>query len=263
GAQATLDLARSEVRTAEIDLGYCRVITPIDGMIDRRAFDIGNYITDDSSTILASIVRVNPIYAYAAISEAELLRVKKRYPENGNQVPIPVRMAIGEDHSFPFEGRIDYISPSVQTQTGTVQIRGVFENTGIVMPGMFIRVRIPVEETPNAMLVSERSLGYDQAGTYVYVVTTENKIERRAVTPGDAINGNRVITGDVKFSDKIVADGLLKVRPGMTVTPTLSSKSSEDEPAAESGNVIVPVQLKEEKGIPASGSPQSESPKSD
>ncbi len=232
-AQASLELAQSEVQTAEIDLGYCRVTSPIDGRIDRRAYDIGNYVTENNQTILASIVRVDPIYAYAAISEEELIRIKKRYQQSSNnKEAIPVLMGIGDDRAFPFEGTIDYIAPSVQTGTGTVQIRGTFKNTGLVMPGMFIRIRVPVEIDADAILVSERSLGYDQAGTYVYVVNTENVIERRSVIAGDAIQGNRVISGDVKPDDKVVADGLLKVRPGMTVSAKLpEEKDKEQSPA--------------------------------
>ncbi len=228
-AQAALDLAKSEVRTAEIDLGYCRITAPIDGIIGRRAYDVGNYVTSDSSNILASIVRIDPIYAYASISEDDLVRLKKRYLAAGEKT-IPIMMGIGEDRTFPFVGKIDYISPTVQADTGTVQIRGVFPNTGLVMPGMFIRVRVPSEEDPAALLVSERSIGFDQAGAFVYVVDSEGNIERRAVTAGESIGGQRVVSGELALSDQIVADGLLKVRPGMKVNPVRPGEKKENSP---------------------------------
>jgi|GEM_PF-218425 len=230
-AQATLDLAKSELRTAEINLGYCRITAPIDGLIDRRAFDIGNYVTDDNTKVLASIVSVNPIYAYASISEEDLLRLKKRYAGNGDEQKIPIHLGIGEDRTFPIAGTIDYISPGVQSDTGTVQIRGVFQNNGLVMPGMFIRIRVPSEIHENALLVSERSLGYDQAGTFIYTVNEKNAVEQHKVVAGESIDGMRVVTGEIHPDDKVVSDGLLKVRPGMTVTPRLPGE--EDAPPAE------------------------------
>lgn len=219
-AQATLDLAKADAETAAIDLGYCRITAPIDGMIDRRTVDVGNYLADSNDNALATIVRTDPIYAYASVNEAEYLRVKNRYLKNNQtRKDIPVMMGIGEDRTFPFQGEIDYVSPTVQADTGTVQIRGVFKNTNLVMPGMFIRLRVPTGESPDALLVSERSLGYDQAGIYVYVVNAENTIERRNVVAGDVVDGNRVIVGEIKADDKVVADGLLKIRPGMKVNP--------------------------------------------
>ncbi|WP_437223636.1 efflux RND transporter periplasmic adaptor subunit [Planctomicrobium sp. SH661] len=224
-AEAALALADSEVRAAEIDLGYCRITAPISGVIDRRSVDVGNYISADNSTILATIVSIDPIYAYAAISEDELIRLKKRYPDLRGDAVVPVLMGIGENREFPYQGVIDYVAPSVQAATGTVQIRGEFTHAGMVMPGMFIRIRVPAEEIPDAILVSERSLGYDQAGTYVYVVNHEEKIERRSVVPGDAIDGKRVVSGDIKMGEQVMADGLLKVRPGMKVKPKLREET--------------------------------------
>ncbi|QDT57078.1 Efflux pump periplasmic linker BepF [Caulifigura coniformis] len=232
GAEAALELAKSEVRTAELDLGYCRVTAPISGRIDRRAFDIGNYITADSSTPLAAIVKTDPIYAYAAINENELLRIQSRYMGGGKEQSIPVMMAIGEDRTFTMTGKVDYISPTVQTGTGTVQVRGVFENAG-VLPGMFIRLRIPSEEHADAILVSERSLAYDQTGAYVYVVNADDTVERRLVIPGDLLDSHRVVKGELTAGDRVVVDGLLKVRPGMKVNPKLAGKA-ERPPTAPS-----------------------------
>jgi len=231
-ANATLELAKSEVDTARIDLGYCRINAPIDGRIDRRTVDIGNYISADQPLVLAAIVQVDPIYAYASISEDDLVKIQQRYRAHQEPSSIPILMGIGEDRTFPHHGTIDYISPSVQTDTGTVQIRGIFSNTGEVMPGMFIRVRIPSEDQPGAILVPERALGYDQAGTYVYVVNQDDEIERRPVIAKDLIDTNRVIEGDVKTTDRVVADGLLKVRPKMKVEAVFATVSMDAAPPA-------------------------------
>jgi len=231
-AEAALALAKSEVRSAEIDLGYCRITAPCDGLIDRRSVDVGNYIAMDASRVLATIVRVDPIYAYAAINEGDFVRLKNCY--NDGESTIPVTMSVDESLAEPLTGVVDYIAPSVQKSTGTVQIRGVFANAGTVTPGMFVRVKIPAEVIPDAILVPERSIGYDQAGSYVYVVNSEQKIERRSVTLGDAVDGKRVVRGQLSVDDRIVADGLLKVRPDMQVTvKSLEERVAGKRAAAE------------------------------
>ncbi|WP_437201016.1 efflux RND transporter periplasmic adaptor subunit [Planctomicrobium sp. SH664] len=237
-AEAALELAKSEVNTARIELGYCRITAPIDGRIDRRTVDIGNYISADQSLVLAAIVKVDPIYAYAAISEGDLVRIQQGRRERSDSEAIPILMGIGEERTFPYSGTIDYISPSVQSGTGTVQIRGIFTNAGDVMPGMFIRIRIPSEVQENALLVPERALGYDQAGAYIYVVTDQNEIERRQVKAKDVIDSRRVVEGKLSATDLVVADGLLKVRPKMKVeaVPVVEKlqEQSSETPAAES-----------------------------
>ena len=232
-AQATLKLAQAEVRTAKIDLGYCRITAPIKGRIDRRAFDVGNFISAASPTVLANIVADDTIYAYAAISESELIRIKTHHPEWSSTKPIPIQMSLGEDRSFPFNGEIDYIAPTVETSTGTVQVRGLFKNTGVLMPGMFVRIRVPSETQTKALLLPESAIGFDQVGNYVYVVLHKkvqrkneagadieveaDMVERRNVTSGDNINGLRVVTGPIAATDQIIQDGLLRVRPDSEV----------------------------------------------
>ncbi len=217
-AEAALALAESEVRSAEIDLEYCRITAPCDGLIERRAVDVGNYVAMDASLVLTIIGRADPIYAYAAINESDLLRLRSRYTGGGSDRSIPIAMSVDESQWEPLDGAVDYIAPSIQKGTGTVQIRGVFQNPGFITPGMFVRVRIPTEGVEDAILVPERAIGYDQAGAFVYVVNAEQKIERRAVVLGEAVNGNRVVQGTLTTAEQIVADGLLKVRPDMQVT---------------------------------------------
>lgn len=251
-AQAALELAKSDVNTAKIDLGYCRITAPINGRIDRRAVDIGNYISSDQTLVLASIVQVDPIYAYAAISESDLVKIQKQHHKDQGKSGIPILMGIGDERTFPYRGTIDYISPSVQSGTGTVQLRGVFSNAGDVMPGMFIRVRIPSEEQPNAILVPERALGYDQAGTYVYIVNKDDEIERRIVVAKDSIDSMKVVEGNLSPEDRVIADGLLKVRPKMKVSPVLPGPPADTAPAAETSDVDAPAGKAAEQSANAS-----------
>ncbi|WP_254510772.1 efflux RND transporter periplasmic adaptor subunit [Anatilimnocola floriformis] len=232
-AEAALALAVSEERSAEIDLDYCRIKAPFSGLIDRRAVDVGNYIAMDASTVLSRIVQVDPIYAYASINQADLIRLRTRSSTPGAESSIPVTVGVDESKAAPLAGVVDYIAPSVHQGTGTVQIRGIFKNAGVITPGMFVRLRIPAEVVEGAVLVPERSLGYDQAGTYVYVVNLEQKIERRSVTAGDLVEGKRVIRGAIDAEDQIVADGLLKVRPEMKVTTKWLETRTEEKRAAQ------------------------------
>lgn len=216
-AKAALELAQAELRAAEIEYAYCRITSPIDGVIDRRNVDVGNYVSSASSTVLATIVGRDPIYAYAAISEEEFARLARNYPDRGAK-RIPIKLGVGDDSSFPFDGEIDYIAPSVSTGTGTVQLRGVFKNdSGKILPGSYVRVRIPAEKLVGATLVPERAIARDQVGAYVYVVDAENKVARRDVKPGDLVGGERVVEGTLAATDRVVVDGLSRVRPGVVV----------------------------------------------
>ncbi|WP_437186634.1 efflux RND transporter periplasmic adaptor subunit [Planctomicrobium sp. SH668] len=231
-AKSAVELANAEIQAATIDLGYCRIHAPIDGFIDRRTVDKGNYVKADSDNVLASIVRTDSIYAYVSINEADLFRLKSTYPEyskTGEDDPkkIPVLMTIGDTTEPVFNGWVDYVSPSVKADAGTVQIRGVFENPGMLMPGMFVRIRIPSETNDKAMLVFESSIGYDQAGAFVYLINDQDVIERRSVELGDTVDGMRVVAGDFDEKSRIVKDGLLKVRVQLKVTPMTQAEFEE------------------------------------
>ncbi len=229
-AEASLELAEAEVKSATIDLKFCTILAPFDGQIDRRAFDVGNYISAQQSNVLATIVAQKEIYAYASISEEELATIHKLYGTTiSKDNPIKIFMGRGDEQTFPYEGEVDYISPTVQAGTGTAQVRGTFPYNREILPGMFVRIRIPTEVNAKALQVPERAIGYDQAGTFVYVVSPENVVERRAVVVKDAVGNLRVIEGSVTTEDRVIQDGLQKVRGGMTVTIA----TEEEEKKAE------------------------------
>lgn len=232
GAQSALEVAQANVKTAELELGYCRVTSPIDGRIDARRYDVGNYITASDSSTLATVVKVDPIYVNITPSEAELIRIRQGGASAGGNRKIPMLMGIGDERDYPYKGVVEYIAPSVDASTGTVQLRGVFENQDhAIMPGLFVRARMPAEVLENALVVSERSIGFDQAGSFLYVVGADDKVERRKVSLGAQLEGERVVKGDVKATDRIVVDGLLRVRPGLLVAPKAEA-AAEDASAS-------------------------------
>lgn len=222
-ARSALAAARADVRNAEIDLGYCRIASPIDGRINAREFDIGNYVGEGSSTVLATVLKSDPIYAYVSVSEDDLLDLRT-LPGHG---PVPMEMGLGGEQGYPHRGRVDYTDPSVDTGTGTLRVRGIFDNAkSEVTPGLFARVRIPIATVGDALLVPDRALGSDQAGSFLLVVGKEDKVERRTIRPGAVDEGMRVVSGQVGPDDRVVVDGLLRARPGMKVSP-----KAEEAPA--------------------------------
>lgn len=239
-SEAKLESARIGVRNAELDLSYCRMTAPIDGRISRSNVDIGNLISDAGTEVLATIVRMEPIYAWATISESDLaqvplLRTQKcdsdrdsattvtsdpAQRDPGTPMNVPAELALSGMAEFTRTGTIDYTDPGLDPATGTMRIRGVFENSDRqLIPGMFVRMRIAVAQNPAALLIPERALGTDQSGQYVLVVDAENTVQFRPVKTRGLHGGLRVIEGAISPSDQIIVEGLLRARPGARVVP--------------------------------------------
>jgi len=223
-ARSSLDAARADVRNAEIDLGYCRVTAPIDGQINARQFDVGNYVGEGESVVLSTIVRIDPIYAYVTPSESDLVRVRTTVPKGRHldlrDASIVMEMGLGDDPGYPHHGTLDYSDPSVDAGTGTGRVRGSFPNPDrVIVPGLFVRVRIPYERQEAALLVPARALGTDQGGPFLLVIGEQDKVERRPVRPGRAVGPNRVIESGIGPEDRVVVEGLLRARPGLKVAP--------------------------------------------
>ena len=238
-ARSTLDAARADERNAEIDLGYCRITSPIGGRINAREFDVGNYVGEGTSIVLATVIKTDPIYAYVTVSEDDLFRVQRALRGGKSAVTrpdgVPMLLGLGSDAGYPQEGRIDYTDPSVDIGTGTIRVRGIFPNPdGRITPGLFVRVRVPSEQIEGALLVPERALGSDQAGTFLLVVGPDDKVERRTVRLGIQDGSLRVVEGKLAPTDRVVVDGLLRARPGLKVNPKLEPAGAEKVAATES-----------------------------
>ena len=234
-AQAHVETARTAVEEARLNLGYCRMQAPIDGRISRVNFDIGNLVGDGQASVLATIVKAVPIYAYATISEADALRIpalrQLGSPEQTGQ-GIPVELGTAGHDDYPCAGVIDYADPGFDPGTGTLRVRGVFANEDRqLMPGMFVRIRVAVAEMPDALLVPERALGLDQSGPYLLVVDADGIVSARPVRTGVAIGDLRVVTGKIAPDDQIIVEGLLRARPGVRVVP-MPAMPAMPEPAA-------------------------------
>jgi RND family efflux transporter MFP subunit len=143
----------------------------------------------------------------------------------------PVEVGLQTEEGYPHEGKLDYVAPTINQSTGTLAVRGVIPNADrVLLPGYFVRVRVPVDKEQDALLIPDTALGSDQSGRYVLVVTAENVVEQRKVQTGPIDNGLRVIDGGLKGDDRVVIAGMLRVIPGEKVDPQL--QKIEQQPQA-------------------------------
>ena len=214
-AKAAVEAAKTTLEQANLDLGYTRVTAPISGRISRNQVDVGNLV-DGQATLLAMIVKDDPIYAYMNVSAADMLWYRKR-GSDGERVDyrtkkIRLDLGLADEEGFPHEGYLDYVDPDINPNTGTITMRGVFPNPNrAILPGLFVRIRVTSDEPRrDALLVDERALGADQAGSYVLVVNEKkgNEVERRPVKVGAKDGDKRVIEGDVGPNDLVIVNGL-------------------------------------------------------
>ena len=228
-AEAALQSARAAVEKAELRLSYTEIHAPMSGQIGRSLVDPGNLVgTAGDNTLLTTIVNDQPIYAYFAVSETDLLRYQERVRARkaaGEEAPIdeenyPVDLGLPTEEGFPHEGRLDYLENRMDETTGTIEVRGVFENEGgILLPGLFARIRLPMGKPEEALLVPEQALGRDQEGRYLLTVNPDNRVEKHPVTEGQKVGNMRVIASGIDPDDRVVVTGILKARPGQPVTP--------------------------------------------
>jgi RND family efflux transporter MFP subunit len=220
-AAAEVAMAEAAVAQAELNLRYTRITAPISGRIGRHRVDVGNLV-EMQTTMLTTIESIEPIHVYFSVSENDVLRFVEQQTSAGLKpgAETPIYIGLSERGGFPFEARLDYTELGVDPETGTQQRRGVFPNEDhSLLPGLFVRVRIPLGPPAPQLMVEERAIGADQRGTYVLVVDDKNIVERRSVELGVAHNGNRVVKQGLSAGEWIVVNGLQRARPGAPVNP--------------------------------------------
>jgi RND family efflux transporter MFP subunit len=224
-SKANFEQAQANTRLAKLNNDYAHVKAPFDGIVTARQVSVGEYVGGSATpTELATIVQVDPIYVNFNISEQDVLRLRAEVARRGltrddiNQVPVEI--GLQTESGYPHVGHFDYASPTVNPQTGTLAARGVFANADrVLLPGYFARVRIPVEQQSDALLVPDAALGSDQGGRYVLVVNKDNVVEHRNVTIGPLVDGLRVIDSGLKADERVVTAGVLRAVPGQQVDP--------------------------------------------
>lgn len=220
------------METAELNLGYTKVRAPFDGRIGRRLVDPGNLVGAGEDTLLAEINQIKPAYAYFTINERALLPIMERRKEQNpgaeaSKKTQPLFLGLATDEGYPHEGYLDFAAITLDPATGTLQLRGVFENPdNALLPGLFAKIRAPVAKDEDAILVPQQAVGFDQQGEYVMVVGPDNTVERRSVEQGSLADGMRAITKGLKGDEKVIVAGLMRAIPGRKVTPVSAREAA-------------------------------------
>jgi multidrug efflux system membrane fusion protein len=248
-ARARLEASRKNLDVYELNVEFTKVRSPIDGQISRYYYTKGNLIIQDQ-TLLTTVVAIDPMFAYFDMDEATLLRIRRSINEGRIKRPdhrwwdtakFPVYMALQGETGYPHQGTINFINNQVNPSTGSISVRGRFDNpqppggTRLLSPGMFVRVRLPLGQPINSLLVIDRAIVSDQGRKYVYVLNpSDNKVEyRRVFTGALQEDGLRVVeryaetTGPdgkvtrtgIKDDDLIVVGALQSVRPNQVIRP--------------------------------------------
>ena len=233
GQAAEVLAMKAAVETAELNLGYTKVYAPFDGRVGRRLVDPGNLVGAGEQTLLAEDNQIKPVYVYFTSNERALLPIveKRNRPapdEVGKSKNQPLFLGLATDEGYPHEGYLDFAAITLDPNTGTLQLRGVFDNPDRkLLPGLFAKIRAPVGMNENAMLVPQQAVGFDQQGEYVMVVGADDTVERRGVEQGPISDDMRVITKGLKGDERVIVEGLLRAIPGRKVTPETEQASAE------------------------------------
>jgi multidrug efflux system membrane fusion protein len=219
--------ALAQYETAKLNLGYTQVTAPIDGRVSKAEITLGNLI--DPSAVLTSVVSDDKIYASFDGDESTYLRVGAQ--EHAGK-PVKVRIGLASETGFPHEGKLEFVDNKLDAKTGAVRMRAVFANSdNLLVPGLFAKVQIEAgsgaSATSNALLIDERAIGTDQSRKFVYIVGTGNKAEYREVTLGPVADGLRVVRSGLKSGEKIVVNGLQRVKPGATLAPQIVAMGAD------------------------------------
>jgi len=222
-AKARLLQAKADTKQAQINLDYTKVVAPFDGVVTARQVSIGELVGGSGTQVLATIVQLDPIWVNFSASERDVLRVRAELQRRGmtrnDMIGTEAEVGLQTETGYPHKGKLDYIAPTVSASTGTLAVRALLRNPNApLLPGYFVRVRVPLDETP-ALLVPSVALGADQGGRYVLIVNTENTVEQRKVQVGPTVGEMAVIESGLQPDDRVVVAGILRANPGQKVDP--------------------------------------------
>jgi gold/copper resistance efflux system membrane fusion protein len=219
--QAQVQEAQAAVSAAKLDLSYTNITAPISGRIDRVLVTSGNLIAGGNTgnaTALTTIVSVNPLYVYFDLDEKTFLNLKGQ--NKSGQFNLPIEMGLANTETYPYTGKLNFVSTQIDQRTGTLRVRASIANdSGELAPGMFARVKLTTGNKQSTILIDDQAVGTDQGNNFVLVLGSNNTVEFRPVTLGSVFDGLRIISSGLQTGDKVIIKGL--VRPGMQVKPNI------------------------------------------
>jgi multidrug efflux system membrane fusion protein len=237
-AEANLRAAQAALQTANLNLGYTQVRAPVSGRVGKLEITVGNLVAaGPGAPVLTTLVSVSPIYASFDADEQVVLGALRdvRGSETGAAARgaierIPVQMGTADMTDTPLKGKLQLVDNQVDAKSGTVRVRAVFDNAdGTLMPGQFVKLRMGQVKLAPAVLISERAVGTDQNKKFVMVVGPDNKTVYREVTLGAQVDGLRIVTSGLKAQERVVVNGLQRVRAGSLVAPTAVPMTAKAE----------------------------------
>jgi RND family efflux transporter MFP subunit len=225
-ARANVEAARAAVESAQLNLEFTRVTSPITGRVSKAVVTAGNLVTGGSNaaTLLTTVVSLDPIYVtfegdeQVYLKYAELARRGDR--TSSREAANPVQMALANEDGYPHHGSMVFVDNQVDPRTGTIRARAAFENKeGYLTPGLFARVKLLGHNSFKAVLVDDRAIGTDQSQKFVYVIDAQNKVAYRQVKIGRLTDGLRIVQQGLQPGENVVVNGLQRVHPGVVVAP--------------------------------------------
>jgi membrane fusion protein (multidrug efflux system) len=222
---AEVHLEEARLQQAQLELDYTSVESPLDGVVGQALKDVGSYVDETSSGLLAVVQQVDPIYVRYSVSEGELLRWQRLQESGAVNVPkveeLELEITLGDGRAYGHGGRINFVDVQVEPSTGTAVVRGTVPNPeGALLPGQFVHATVKGIERMNTVMVPQRAVLQTPSGPSIYVVNEQNTVESRPVTLGDWVGSGWIVEKGVTPGERIVADRLMMVRPGMAVAAT-------------------------------------------
>lgn len=235
GAQAQVELAKARLRTAELDLEFTQMKSPIDGRVGFITVDEGDLVGASDPTLLATVINDKKVYATYDIEERVILELRRansnRRPGEDGRPDLPIRLGLANEEGYPHLGKFERADAAVNPLTGTLRVEAIFDNAdGTILPGSFVRVQ-PQYGEKDVVTVPDVCVLADQRGRFVYVVGKDNKVERRDVRVGDVIKQQRVVLSGLEASDRVIVNGVQRARPGIEVR--IAGAAKPPEKAAE------------------------------
>jgi RND family efflux transporter MFP subunit len=217
--KASVLSAQARVESATLDLGYCDVRAPISGLIGAKQVSVGDLVGKGQPTLLATISTLDPMWFYCNVGEVDYLKAEAETRRIGKRVAdMPVSLILAEGSMLPDPGRFVFVDRAVDVKTGTLRVRAQFPNPAkLLRPGMFARIRVDLGIRPNSILLAERAVAELQGKSFVWVIGADNKATQRAVKVGGQIGGDLLILEGLQAGERVVVEGLQKVREGTTV----------------------------------------------
>lgn len=231
---AAVASVKAALQRAELDLSYTRITAPISGRVSYAQVTAGNFVNAGQSQ-LTSLVSTDKMYAYFDVDEQSFLKYQRltadgKRADTRDAAANPVYMALADGSSYQYSGSIDFVDNSINQQTGTIRVRASFDNAdGSLLPGLFARIKLAGSSTYDGVLIDEKAVGTDLNNKFVLVVNASNQLEYRAITLGEKVNGLRIVSSGLAATDRIVVNGLQRVRPSMQIEPKLVEMASSEQ----------------------------------